>query len=478
MVKFFAKILLGNLFSKLLLIAAEAMAFLGVGAAQFGAFAFCQGLIFTGATIAVWGKGQALIGVVGRVREAGNVQNTMGFIRKSRHEVAMLSIVLASTCVIGAFFSQVNLGLLSLVLIALIIVAEAQLILNAAILRSNRMALKGILYLDGLRHLALASMALLTLVTDANFLVLLFGWAAAAFVSLIAGYRAVTRAVPENACKPIATATLDHAAGISKFSGMWSVAQLVYSRFAIIFGAYILPAQDLGATAFFIKLMVIFTFLHTVMSQAFAPSIGRLSLAENFDQARRVYDVSTFFLAATVLPAIGLCVLNLDLILAFFKINWTHALLVPVFLFWVQGLNIATGIIGQFIIHFGHARALFYISVGGASIQCALMFTLGVIYGVNGILTSYAISNLFLTIAKNVFAARKMGVHGTTLPNLAIFAGVVAAYFGVSVLADFTTLTARIASNVSFVLVAAAVIAISGYFVPGVVNSKINRSLS
>lgn len=420
---FFVRILFGNLASKLLLIAADGLAALALPRADFGAFAFLQSLILSGAVIAAWGNEQAAISIIGRVDRGKH--DLAGYFSKVLRIVFIRGVVVAALCALLAVGSRFTFTPRLLLIVCLIVMLEAQLIINAAVFRSFERPYAAVALFDGMRHLFLFVGALIIIQTETSFETLLHFWLGSAAASYSVGKPVRTRLVVGSGDAPIPENDKRHAADISRFSGLWAVIQTLISRVVLVFSAYILSPEDVGTVAFFMKLMVIFTFFQTVTSQSFAPIIGKVSKKTNLDQASRVYRLSAFFLAAVTAPLIAVSLLMMGSITDAFQVPYDGIEFAVTILLFAQAINIGTGIIGQFIIHFGYARHQLLISVVGASIQCVLLLLLGVRFGVAGVLFSYAASSVVLVIMKNVVAARTIGLHGFTLPNLLIVGMVV-----------------------------------------------------
>lgn len=425
--QFFFRILIGNFSSKLFLLLADGVALYALNKSDFGAFVFLQGLIISGAVISVWGGDQALINIVGKAHEAR--YDVRGYLRSTRHRIGLISIIVAISAVFVAMFANVAISPAALTMTAFILVIEAQLILTAAVLRTRTRAYQAVLYLDGLRHAFLLITATALLIQDLPFEVLLIGWVIAAMLSLVLGQRALSREdlMADELDIPISDRI--RASGIARFGGLWSVIQLVISRVVIFASAYLLTPEELGIVAFFIKAMTSFTFLQTVLVQTLAPSIGQLSSSDKLSEARWIYGITTFLLAATVAPAIGLFLLAIEPVKTFFSVVWEGDDRVIVFLLFTQAFNIGTGIIGQFIIHFGYIRALVAISATFALLQVGLLVFLGQSKSIEGVLLSYAIANVFLVIVKNGFAALRMGLHGFGPFNLGAIFCTIGTYF-------------------------------------------------
>lgn len=423
MKKLFLQLLFGNLASKVLLIGADGLAVLALPSDAFGAFALLQGLILSGAVITAWGSDQAVINIVGR-SEAGT-HDVPGYLSTIRRKVAISGFLVASVLAAIAMGSRVAFTPQTLLIVAVITMVEAQLVVNAAFFRASSRPYLAVFLFDGMRHLALFVGAVFVYDVDSRYETLLYFWLGSAVISFLVGWNAGRRFLRDSGSQPIPDDDLRHAAEISRFSGLWSVMQSVISRVVLVFSAYLLVPDDLGTVAFFLKLMVVFTFLQTVTIQAVAPFIGQVSKTSNREQAQRIYRLTTFLLAATTVPLIGASFLGIDWINDSFDIAYQGPWPVVTVLLLAQAFNIGTGIIGQFIIHFGYARNLLIISVIGAGVQCVLLVVLGSQFGVPGVLLSYAASNLLLVILKNVLGARKIGVHGFLAPNLLII-GVIA----------------------------------------------------
>lgn len=405
-----------------MLIGADILAVLALPTAAFGTFALLQGLILSGAVISAWGTDQSVISIVGR--SDSTRYDIHSYLTAIRLRVALRSLIVAALFAGIALGSRVSIAPETLVIAAIITTLEAQLILNAAVLRATFRPYLAVLFLDGLRHLGLLAAAVLVFASGGGFETLIVYWLVAAIVSFVAGSVMVLRGQRGRGSEMLPEAFQAHAAVISKFSGMWSVMQFVFSRMVLVFSAYMLSPDDLGIVAFFLKLMVVFTFLQTVMVQAVAPIIGRVSTAENREQASRVYSVTTFFLAVTVPPLIGVSLLEMDLIKSTFSISYSGPAFALTALFLAQALNIGTGIIGQFIIHFGYARELLTVSVVGVIVQIVLLLGLGVKFGIPGIFFAYASASVLLVGLKNILAAQKIGFHGFKQSNLIIIGAI------------------------------------------------------
>lgn len=407
--------------SKLLLIGSDALAVLALPSESFGAFALLQGLILSGAVISAWGGDQAAISVIGRTRFAQH--NVVRYHLRTSVALVLRSALVAITLAAVAMGSRITFTPPILLTVVIITMLEAQMILNAAALRASMRPYLAVLFLDGIRNLALFGAAWWVYSIGGGFEILLYAWlAAAAFCCLggtIAG-RTVLSSGPED----IPEADQRHASAIARFSGLWSVTQFVISRLVLVFSAYILSPDDLGIVAFFLKLMVVFTFLQTVTVQAVAPVIGRVSQLENIAEAKRVYATTTFLLAAAVTPLVGACLLTLERIMTAFSIQYAGAPIAVLALLMAQAFNIGTGIIGQFIIHFGYARDLLIVSAVGAVLQGALLLLLGTEFGAPGVFAAYSIASILLTLAKNGLAARKVGFHGLAPANLLILCAI------------------------------------------------------
>jgi len=421
---FFFKILFGNLVSKIMLIVADGLAVLALPGHDFGGFALLQGLILSGSVIAAWGSDQAVISVLGRSDIVRH--DIAGYLSVIQRKVAFTSFVAAACVAVIAMGSRVSFSPYMLLASSLIIMFEAQLIVNAAMLRAWKRPYMAVILFDGLRHSSLLVGAITIYFSNSGFESLVYFWLFTSFLSFSIGALAKKQFLRGSGGEALPAETLMHAGEIKRFSGLWAVMQSVVSRVVLVVSAYLLVPDELGQVAFFLKLMVVFTFLQTVMVQALAPVIGRLATAENRDQARSIYRLSTFFLAATVSPIIGASLLAMDRIVYVFGVSYSGAWWPVTFLFFAQALNIGTGVIGQFILHFGYARLLLLVTIIGASFQCLLLFGLGHYFGVDGILISYAVSNVVLVILKNFLAARKVGFHGFSLPNLTVVGLIVA----------------------------------------------------
>ena len=418
LIPFFGRLLFGNVTSKALLVLADGLAAYSLAGAAFGSFSVLQGLIISGAIVAVWGREQAVTNMIGRAT-SGNV-DFRGYLRVTRQRVTPLSVVVALGAILIAEYSSVSFSPAVLAAAGLTVVLEAQLIVNAAVFRARGNAYAAILFLDGLRNLSLFLAAALVTLTGLGYQILIFFWMGAALLSLVIGSRRLSHFLGPVGGEPIPEKDLRHASDIVKFSGIWAVTRLVIAQVALIFSAYVLEPEELGTVAFLIKLLVAFIFLQSVMVQALSPVFGHLGRAENLAQARRVYDLTTLFLAASVAPAIGLALLIMDWIIAFFGVAWSGPDWVLALLFFVQALNIGTGVIGHFMIHFGLSKQLLVLSTVGAVLQFLLLWMLGQRYGLEGVLVAQALASLFLLLGKNVLAARRIGLHGFHSSNLTI----------------------------------------------------------
>lgn len=420
MKKLFLQLLFGNLASKVLLIGADGLAVLALPSDAFGAFALLQGLILSGAVITAWGSDQAVINIVGRSKPG--THDVLGYLFATRRKVAISGVLVASVLAAIAIGSRVEFTPQTLLIVAVITMVEAQLVVNAAFFRASSRPYLAVFLFDGMRHFALFVGAVFVYAVDGRYETLLYFWLGSTVISFVVGWNAGQRYLRDRGSQQIPDHDRRHADEISRFSGLWSVMQSVISRVVLVFSAYLLAPDDLGTVAFFLKLMVVFTFLQTVTIQAVAPFIGQVSKTSNREQAQRIYRLTTFLLAATAAPLIGASLLGIDWINDAFGIAYQGSWPAVTVLLLAQALNIGTGIIGQFIIHFGYARDLLIISVIGAGAQCALLVVLGSQFGVPGVLLSYAASNLLLVILKNVLGARKIGIHGFSAPNLLIIA--------------------------------------------------------
>ena len=420
MIRFFLSILAGNFASKLMLICAEAVALIALTKANFAAFAFLQAIILSAAVISVWGSDQALINISSIAAEKR--YNIKKYIVSTRIRVFVISLFIGVCGLIAIYLSAFTFDLIIYFLIFVIICLEAQLILNAAILRSMRQAYDAILYLDGLRHLAILAAAGALFIRHSSIELIFLSWLIAAAISWFGGSRKVRQAIGTESITQPDVDTLQHAAEISKFSGLWSVIQSAVARLVILTSAYILSPNEIAIVAFFMKIMVIFTFLQTVIIQTISPVIGKLSNPDNVAQSARLFSLTTLFLAASVAPAVVISLIFIQPIIGFFEINWDGSFAIVAILLFAQALNIGTGIIGQHIIHFGFARQLLYISLSGVIIQLILLLTVGQLYGVHGILASYAISSIYLTLAKQTLSAIKIGFHALLDYNMVLIA--------------------------------------------------------
>ena len=420
MKRFFIKLLFGNLASKLFLIGSEGLLALSLPVGEFGTFALLQGLILTGAIVSAWGRDQAVVNIVGQAKARRH--DLSEYIAVTRRKTALWSLGITGCLTAIAMGSHVSITPQTQVVVAAITMLEAQLIVNAAMFRASSSPYLAVLLLDGMRHLSLFVSAMIVYTNQGDLAILFYFWLGSAVLSYLLGMIAGRRLLRESGPHYICENDRVHAAEIAQFSGLWIVMQSVISRFVLVFSAYLLTPDDLGVVAFLIKLMVIVTFLQSVTIQAVAPHIGRVSKVANQQQAQRIFRLTTFLLAATATPLIGAIVLMIDWIMEVFGIQYRGPELALTLLFFAQALNIGTGIIGQFIIHFGYARDQLFVSVIGASAQCILLLLLGSHLSVPGVLLSYAASNILLVILKNSLGARKIGIHGFALPNLIIIA--------------------------------------------------------
>lgn len=424
MKKIFLQLLFGNLASKVLLIGADGLAVLALPIDAFGAFALLQGLILSGAVITAWGSDQAVINIVG-LSKVGT-HDVSGYLSATRRKVAISGVLVASVLAAIAIASRVEFTPQTLLIVVVITMVEAQLVVNAAFFRASSRPYLAVFVLDGMRHFALFVGAVFVYASDGRYETLLYFWLGSAVTSFFVGWSAGRHFLRDSGSQPISDDHRRHAAEISRFSGLWSVMQSVISRVVLVFSAYLLAPDELGTVAFFLKLMVVFTFLQTVTIQAVAPFIGKVSKASNREQAQQIYRLTTFLLATTAVPLIGASQLGIGWITEAFGIAYQGPLLAVTLLLLAQAFNIGTGIIGHFIIHFGYARELLIISVIGASVQGVLLLVLGSQYGVPGVLVSYAASNLLLVVMKNALGARKIGIHGFSTANLGIIGAIAA----------------------------------------------------
>ena len=458
LLRFFYQILIGNFMSKLFLIIAEVLILFYLPNDQFGTFVFLQGLIISGSVISVWGADQAIINAAGR--NSSKKHDISTYHHSSRVRIFWASIPISILAAVIAEFSNALIDNITLLLLTVIIVIEAQLILNSALLRAKSRAYLAVLYLDGFRHIFLLLVALIIILLDLNLTFIIFGWLFAAVISFVCGNIAIFGIFKEKLAQVrMADADGMHADTIAKFSGIWSFTQVVISRMIIILSGYFFTADELGTIAFFMKLMIIFTFLQTVMLQSIAPVIGKVSRVENIEDAKMIFKNTTIFLACVVAPAAGVCLLTLNPLMIFFGIEWNYSLTAVYALIFAQALNIGTGLIGQFIIHFGYAKNLLFISLFGALLQCVLFYLLATQFGMPGVLLSYAITSVFLVLSKNIFSRNRIGFDGLQFVNLGVIGFAIIMFFTFESLFDistkainFTAITLYIITSVFFVI--------------------------
>lgn len=421
MKKFFAQLLFGNLTSKLMLITSDALIAIALPSSSFGAFALVQGLILSGAVVSVWGNDQAVINMIGRTDSMRH--NVFGYLIETQRKVFLQSLVVAVIVSLIAMGSSVALESEILFVLLIITMLEAQLIINSAVFRALSRPYLAVFFFDGVRHLVLVIGAILVFSKQGGFDILIYLWLVGSVLSYFVGSSKLRKIYIGSGISRISNVDRDHVGEIAIFSGLWAVIQTTISRLILVFSAYLLSPDELGVVAFFLKLLVVFTFLQTVMVQAVAPIIGRVSNSENYDQAKKVYSITTFLLAAVVTPWIGACLLVIDEVELYFSVGYTGGAVALIVLFLVQALNIGTGIIGQFIIHFGYSRELLIISACGSVFQILYLLSIGN-EGPEAIFIAYAATSLLLVVLKNCLAYKKVGFHGFQQANLIIIIAV------------------------------------------------------
>ena len=418
MLNIFISLLAGNLMSKFLLVSSDALAFLSLSSEDFGVFALFQAAILSTSIICVWGKDQAIINMFGRFK--ASEYNLNFYLISMRIRVLLLSGFGCLLLWVLIENSPIIYEQKLLIVSFLILLLEPQLYLNSAAIRTLSSPLLSVTFFDGLRHLSLFVGAFAIFMFDFEYLWLFFLWALASLVSFVAGQYILRFLLKDNGPQKLPDVDLNNISEISRFSGMWSAVQAIFSRVILVISAYLLSPSDLGVVAFFLKLLVIFTFIHTVVVQTLSPYIGALSSNTTNDEASQINRITRLFLSCTVTPSIGACLLSMAKIIEIFSVEYLGSFYVLFCLFVAQAINLGTGVIGHFIIHYGYPRELLKISLLALATQLLLLVILGQKFGVEGVLLSYAFSSLFLACMKSILAQRKLGFHGFGRANLCV----------------------------------------------------------
>gem|GEM_PF-723974 len=433
-------VLVGNAFSKAMLVGFEFFLARALGASQYGAFSICLSLLFVVSNLGLLGLNFGII-------------QYLAIYQEQKQEDKVLSLVICALVVIGLAGSLLGTTLFAtasllaerlfrkpelapgLRVLAFIVPLETINQCLSSIFQGLRKFKDHVLVSDLARNLCLAASIPFILKWNLSLSQIVEIMMAGSTLALVTGLLRLHRSLPSRKVpRPFAldSSVLRQIASFSYLLFFWNLFQNVAGRFQVLLAGVFLTSEGVGIFSLFLRIVLVFTFLQTAITRTAPVEFARLNHLKDHESLRRLFEfIAQSLLIISLLIALPIFVRPSFWLGLFGKAYSTQPwLLLPLVL--GQVVNVGTGPIGHLLISCGAQSAVFLAALIASTTQlvssCILMPTLGVA----GAVFAETATTLSLVIIRHTLSYKYFGIHFLNRQLLALLS-----IFGLSALSGF-----------------------------------------
>lgn len=422
-------VLLGNGFSKLLLISFELLLARALGASDFGLYAVTLSVLGLASTFCLFGMNFGAIQFLAIYQQEGDKQKQASIIASGLAFVSILGVMaaiilgFASGFLAGNVFSKPGLAP-ALLITAFIVPVEAANLYLSAVFRGLRRFAANVVVLDLLKNILLFCLLPLFLIFKLPFEVVLAVYQLGAVAGLVTGLYLLKRQGLLPGFLAIKWAAFSELFRFSRLLFLWNALIVMSSRILIVGAGIFLTSEETGMLALVVRFTLFMIFFQTAVNSTVQAEFAAFWNKKERDigAINHLYQsvsrgllgiaggVAFLFLAG---PADALRVFGGG----FTEHSW---IVWPILL--AEFSNVATGPAGQILVATGKQKLLTALTVFDVVLQFLLVIPLMAFFGIAGAVWGEALRGVLFVAARLFMMNRKIGIHPFSKSYFAGFA--------------------------------------------------------
>ncbi len=431
-------VILGNGFSKILLLGFEFYFAVKFGAAQYGLFAIGLSLLILIANLSLLGLDFGIIHYLAIYQEQQREDKISNLIQWSLIVAGIAGLITGCLLIFQAellahyLFKKPELANIFMI-VGFAIPFEATNQCLSAIFRGLRKFRDHVIVSDFIRNICLLGSIPLVLGFNLNLEQIIYFLLLGSISSSCFGFfRLKNKILLSSKFSFRNRSILKELINFSYLLFVWNIFQKLAGRSQILLAGIFLTSEEVGVFGIFLRIILMFTFLQSAINQTVPVEFAKLNYLEQKENLKNLLElISTALLIGCTILAIPIVVqpqLFFKLLGQEYSANaW---MLLP--LLTVQVFNVGSGPIGQLLIYCRQHFYVFIISLFGSLVQVFISIYLMPIYGLYGAIVAESVTILTLTLMRHSFSLKILGFCGLTWDFWALlFMGMTSALIGI-----------------------------------------------